>query len=204
MERTGHGWLAGRKEPGRRGRGAAAAGRQPGAARANVATDGDGRRNAGDGAGGGVSGNGANANGGAGADGGVAKARADYEVALKKSGARIAELESEIAQTAKSVESAEKLRAEMDELKRAGEEQRIGFELQIAGSRNVKAAKALLSNYDNDIEKLKAAERWLFGVGVGPQAAAGATGLPNTGAASDEGAQMRRWRKIVGIEDDKE
>ena len=35
-------------------------------------------------------------------------------------------------------------------------------------------------------------------------AQAGATGLPNAGAATDEGAQMRRWRKIAGIDDEEE
>ena len=135
---------------------------------------------------------------------GAAKARSDYETALKERDARIAELEGEIAQAAKTVESAEKLRAEMDELRRQGDEQRVGFELQLAGARNVKAAKALLPDYDNDIEKLRAAEPWLFGAGVGAQAPAGATGLPNAGAATDEGAQMRRWRKIAGIDDEEE
>lgn len=82
-----------------------------------------------------------------------------------------------------------------------GEEQRVGFELQMAGARNVKAAKALLSDYDNDVEKLKAGEPWLFGGGT---AAAGATGLPNAGAATDEGTQMKRWRGIAGLPDEKE
>lgn len=45
----------------------------------------------------------------------------------------------------------------MDELRRQGDEPRIGFELQLAGVRNVKAARALLPDHDNDIEKLKAA-----------------------------------------------
>lgn len=116
-----------------------------------------------------------------------AKARADYEAALRERDARIEELEGEIAEAAKTAESAEKLRAEMDELRRQGDEQRVGFELQLAGARNVKAA-----------------EPWLFGAGAASPAPAGATGLPNAGAAADEGAQMRRWRKIAGIEDDKE
>ena len=34
----------------------------------------------------------------------------------------------------------------------------MGFELQIADARNVKAARALLSDYDNDVHKLKAAK----------------------------------------------
>ena len=136
--------------------------------------------------------------------GDIAKAREDYEAALKERDARIAELEGEIAEAAKTAKSAEKLRAEMDELRRRGDEERVGFELQLAGARNVKAARALLPDHDNDIEKLKAAEPWLFGAGAAAPAQAGATGLPNAGAATDEGAQMRRWRKIAGIDDEEE
>ena len=61
-----------------------------------------------------------------------------------------------------------------------------------------------LPDHDNDIEKLKAAEPWLFGAGASTPAQTGATGLPNAGAASDEGAQMKRCRKIAGIEGDEE
>lgn len=96
--------------------------------------------------------------GGAEAVGDTDKAREEFEAALADRDARIAELEGQIAEAAKTAENAEKLRAEMDELRRQGDEQRIGFELQIAGARNVKAARALLADYDNDINKLKAAE----------------------------------------------
>ena len=54
--------------------------------------------------------------------------------------------------------------------------------------RNVKAAKALLADYDNDVDKLKAAKPWLFGA----QAKACATGLPSTGAATDSGRNPKR------------
>lgn len=60
----------------------------------------------------------------------------------------------------------------MDELRSQGEEQRVGFELQMAGARNVKAAPALLADYDNDIDKLKAAEPLLFGNGAPAQSGA--------------------------------
>lgn len=136
--------------------------------------------------------------------GNTAKTRTNYEAALKERDERIAELEGEIAEAAKTAESAEKLRAEMDELRRQGEEQRVGFELQMAGARNVKAARALLADHDNDIEKLKAAEPWLFGAGAVAPSPAGATGLPNAGAATDEGATMRRWRGIAGLPDERE
>lgn len=156
-----------------------------------------------------VSGEGAAAGGAGGekaaaaADEGIARARAEYEAALRERDERIAALEGEIAEAAKTAESAEKLRADMDELRRRGDEKRVGFELQIAGARNVKAARALLPDYD-DIDKLKAAEPWLFGAGASAPAQAGATGLPNAGAATDEGAQMRRWRAIAGIDDEEE
>lgn len=135
-----------------------------------------------------------------GADGdAAAQAREDYEAALKERDARIAELEGEIAEAAKTAEGAEKLRAEMDELRRKSDEERVGFELQLAGARNVKAARALLADYD-DVEKLKAAEPWLFEGAVPRQG--GKTGLPNAGAASDEGKTMKRWREIAGIADE--
>lgn len=134
----------------------------------------------------------------------AAQARADYEAALKERDARIAELEGEIAEAAKTAEGAEALRKEMDELRRRGDEERVGFELQLAGARNVKAARALLADHDNDIEKLKAAEPWLFSAPPVP-APAGATGLPSAGAAgADESTQMSRWRRIAGLPESEE
>ena len=137
----------------------------------------------------------------AGGTGAAEAARADYERALAERDAKIAELEGEIAEAAETAESAEKLRAEMDELRRAGDAQRVSFELQLAGARNVKAATALLPDHGNDIERLKAAEPWLFSAASAP-APAGATGLPNAGAATDAGATLKRWRKIAGLDDE--
>ena len=134
----------------------------------------------------------------------AAQARADYEAALAERDARIAELEGEIAEAAKTAEGAEDLRKEMDELRRRGDEERVGFELQLAGARNVKAARALLPDHDNDIEKLRAAEPWLFSAPSAP-APAGATGLPSAGAAgADESTQMSRWRRIAGLPESEE
>ena len=142
---------------------------------------------------------------GASGDGDAAtQARKDYEAALAERDARIAELEGEIAEAAKTADGAEKLRAEMDELRRRGDEERVGFELQLAGARNVKAARALLADHDNDIEKLKAAEPWLFSASPA-SARAGATGLPSAGAAgADESTQMSRWRRIAGLPESEE
>ena len=134
----------------------------------------------------------------------VARAHKDYEAALAERDARIAELEGEIAEAAKTAEGAEKLRAEMDELRRKGDEERVGFELQLAGARNVKAARALLADHAGDVEKVWAAAPGLFWAPPAP-ARAGATGLPSAGAAgADESTQMSRWRRIAGLPESEE
>ena len=85
----------------------------------------------------------------------------------------------------------------MDELRRQGEEQLVEFELVMAGARSVRAARVLLDEHDGDVSKLKEAEPWLF-EGAAPRQG-GKTGLPNAGAASDEGKTMGRWREIAVI-----
>lgn len=142
---------------------------------------------------------GAGATGGDGKDA-LTRARADYERALAERDAKIAALEGEIAQAAKTAEAAEKLRAEMDELRAAGEAQRVEFELQLAGARNVKAATALLADHGGDVSKLKEAEPWLFGGAEAP--AGGTTGLEPAGAAGGgEEAELKRWREIAGLDE---
>lgn len=131
---------------------------------------------------------------------GAAGAGTDYEALLAERDAKIAELEGAIAEAAKSAEAAEALRTEMDELRRQGEGQRVEFELTMAGARNVRAARVLLDEHGGDVSKLKEAEPWLF-EGAAPRQG-GKTGLPNAGAASDEGKTMKRWREIAGIADE--
>ena len=129
---------------------------------------------------------------------------ADWEAQIAQRDARIAELEGQVAEAAKNAETAESLRGEIAELKAQGESDRIDFKLQLAGVRNVKAARALLSDHDNDVDKLKEAEPWLFEAD-GKHAAkggTGTTGLPNAGAATDEGKTLKHWREIAGLTDD--
>ena len=132
----------------------------------------------------------------------------DWEKQIADRDARIAELEGQVAEAAKNAETAESLRGEIAELKAQGESDRIDFKLQLAGVRNVKAARAILVDHDNDIDKLKEAEPWLF-EGDGKHAAkggsaggTGTTGLPNAGAATDSGKQLRHWREVAGLADD--
>lgn len=124
----------------------------------------------------------------------------DWQSAIKERDGRIAELEAQVAEAAKSAEAAEALRGEIAELKVQGEDQRVEFELRLAGVRNVKAGKAILSDHGGDVAALKEAEPWLFSDATGkPQG--GKTGLPNAGTSTDDGKTMRRWRRIAGLEE---
>ena len=131
----------------------------------------------------------------------------DYEKQIAERDEKITSLEAQVAQAAKNAETAEQLRGEIAELKAQGESDRIDFRLQLAGVRNVKAARALLSDHDNDVDKLKEAEPWLFEATGrhakgGNSGGSGTTGLPNAGAASDEGKTLKHWREIAGLTDD--
>lgn len=129
----------------------------------------------------------------------------DYEKQIAERDEKIASLEAQVAEAAKNAETAEQLRGEIAELKAQGDSDRIDFKLQLAGARNVKAARALLGDHGNDVDKLKEAEPWLFEAG-GKHAkgcnSGGTTGLPNAGAASDEGKTLKHWREIAGLTDD--
>ena len=124
----------------------------------------------------------------------------DWEKAIAERDEKIAALEQQVADAAKNTEAAEALRGEIAELKAQGESDRIDFKLQLAGVRNIKAARAVLDDHGGDIDKLKAEEPWLFADVPAPQQG-GKTGLPNAGTSTDEGKTMKRWRKIAGLDD---
>ena len=130
----------------------------------------------------------------------------DYEKQIAERDEKIASLEAQVAEAAKNAETADQLRGEIAELKAQGESDRIDFKLQLAGVRNVKAARALHGDHDNDVDKLKEAEPWLFeATGKhakgGSAGGSGTTGLPNAGVASDEGKTLKHWREIAGLTD---
>ena len=123
-----------------------------------------------------------------------------YEKQLAERDSRIAELEAQIAEASKNAETADGLRAEIAALKEQGESDRIDFKLQLAGCRNVKAARAVLADHGGDVEKLKAAEPWMFA--DAPAKQTGKTGLPNAGAAADADRQLKQWRDIADLNDE--
>lgn len=130
----------------------------------------------------------------------------DYEKQIAERDEKIPSLEDQVAEAAKNAETAEQLRGEIAELKAQGESDRIDFKLQLAGVRNVKAARAILADHGGDVDALKEAEPWLFEAGgkhaKGGASGSGTTGLPNAGAASDEGKTLKHWREIAGLTDD--
>lgn len=125
----------------------------------------------------------------------------DWEKAVAERDEKIAALEAQVAEAARNAETAEQLRNQIAELKAQGESNRIDFKLQLAGVRNVKAARAVLGDHAGDVDALKEAEPWLFADTPAKQQG-GKTGLPNAGAASDEAKTMKRWREIAGIADE--
>ena len=125
----------------------------------------------------------------------------DWEKAVAERDEKIAALEAQVAGAAKNAETADQLRGEIAELKAQGESDRIDFKLQLAGVRNVKAARAVLADHDNDVDKLKDAEPWLFADAPVAKPQSGTTGLPNAGTSTDAGKTMRRWRKLAGLDD---
>lgn len=105
----------------------------------------------------------------------------DYEPLLDRQDARIRELESQVAEAAKSREAVDKLAAEIERLRAEAAEERTGYELRLAGARNVTAARALLAEHGGDVAELKGAKPWLF---ASEPPAGGTTGLEPAGTAA--------------------
>ena len=124
----------------------------------------------------------------------------DWEKAVAERDEKIAALEAQLTEAAKNAEAAEQLRGEIAELKAQGESDRIDFKLQLAGVRNVKAARAILADHGGNVDALKEAEPWLFADAPVKQQG-GRIGLPNAGTSADAGKTMRRWRRLAGLDD---
>ena len=125
---------------------------------------------------------------------------ADWEKAVAERDEKIATLEAQVAEAARNAETAEQLRNQIAELKAQGESDRIDFKLQLAGVRNVKAARAILADHGGNVDALKEAEPWLFTDAPARQQG-GKTGLPNAGTSTDAGKTMKRWRRLAGLDD---
>lgn len=106
----------------------------------------------------------------------ISKGKYERDIAAKD--AKIAELEKQIGEAAKTEAGRTDLEKKIDKLKSEIAEERTNHSLEMAGCRNVKAAKALLEDHGGDVAKLKEAEPWLFG----KDKKEGSTGLKPDGA----------------------
>lgn len=128
---------------------------------------------------------------------GINKERHDREV--EELNNTIAELQAKVDEAAKTDKAREDLKKEIQAAKEAIEAEKLAWKLEKAGCRNAKAAKALLEDHNNDVEKLKAAEPWLFE----EDKPKGATGLKPEGAPEGEAEELARMRRIAGLPDKK-
>lgn len=93
----------------------------------------------------------------------------------------IADLKAQVAEAAKTEEGRKALEERIAKLEADQKDERITHKLEMAGCLNVKAAKALLDDYEGDVAKLKEACPYLFSDGKAKQT--GSTGLKPDGDA---------------------
>lgn len=91
---------------------------------------------------------------------GINKERHEKEMAAKD--AKIKELEAKIDESAKTEKGREDLKAELDKVKAEMADERVNHKLELAGCRSIKAAKALLDDFNGDVSKLKTEHPYLF------------------------------------------
>lgn len=117
---------------------------------------------------------------------GIAKGKYEREIAERDR--RIAELEAQVAESAKTEEGRKSLADSIEALKAEMADKDVTHALEMAGCVNTKAAKAVLADFDGDVAKLKAECPYLF------QSAkpSGASGLRPAGKPSESDDELDR------------
>ena len=134
--------------------------------------------------------------GGAGEGGkpGATVNRHKYERDLAAKDKRIAELQAQIDEAAKTKEGRDNLQKKLDDMKAELDGEKVAHKLEVAGCVNVKAAKALLDDYDGDVAKLKEECPYLFG----KDKQTGTTGKKPSGAPSGEAKTIKDALRQIG------
>ena len=114
--------------------------------------------------------------------------RHKYERELAAKDKTIAELQAQIDEAAKTKEGRDDLQKKLDEMKAELDGEKVAHKLEVAGCRNVKAARALLDDYDGDVAKLKEACPYLFG----KDKQTGSTGFKPEGTSTDDDEALDR------------
>jgi hypothetical protein len=126
-------------------------------------------------------------------------ANTDFKEALKKRDAEIAALSEKLSEATQNAKVASELQSSITELKHELETQKIDYELKLAGCISVKAARALLDDYDGDTSKLKADNPWLFKPHTRNEPEPKPQGVPEKAEAT-----LSHWRDLAGLKTDKE
>lgn len=113
--------------------------------------------------------------------------REKYQRDIQARDDRIAELEKQVAEAAKTEEGRKEMQEKIDELKQTISDDRINFELERAGCLNPKAARAILDDYEGNIDELKKACPYLFQDGTKKT---GSTGIKPEGSPSNKIDEM--------------
>lgn len=121
--------------------------------------------------------------------------REKYQRDMKERDDKIAELQAKLDEKAKTEEGRDELKKQIEDLKAEVADERLTHKLELAGCRNVKAAKSVLDDYDGDVAKLKEDCPYLF-----DGRKAGSTGLKSEGDAGK--ALDSKLDKIFGVKED--
>ena len=122
---------------------------------------------------------------------GINKERHDKEVAALQK--KIDDLQAKIDDAAKTEKARDELKKEVQEARDAIKEEKLNWQLEKAGCRNIKAARALLDDYEGDISKLKDDCPYLFE----EEKPKGSTGGKPSGALDDKEKRLETARKAA-------
>lgn len=121
--------------------------------------------------------------------------REKYRRDMQAKDDEIARLRSMLDEKAKTEEGRAELKRQLDDLEARSADERATYELKLAGctdERAIKAAKALLDDYDGDVDRLRDECPFLFS----KPRETGSTGLPPEGGA-DGAAEAERVDSIL-------
>lgn len=116
-----------------------------------------------------------------------------YERDIKERDEKIAELQAQIEQAAKSEEAAAELAGKIDALKAEMADKDTDHALELAGCVDLKAAKAVLDDCGGDVAKLKDSKPYLFK----QEQPAGSTGLRPAGARRITKEEIRAEKDLA-------
>lgn len=125
---------------------------------------------------------------------GISRAKYEREMAAKDR--TIAELRSQVEEMSRTEEGRKELLERIDKLEHEGAESEIRHKLELRGCVDVKAARARLDDFDDDVDRLADACPYLFGQ---EKRRAGSTGLPPAGATDEAAERRARARRAAGL-----